>query len=157
MTTSGWCSTGKKTETQRSFTTRESRPDSHNALQPSCWGGADTYIPHSHVPQVKVAQLCGSYSPRNSSGQNSGIGSLSLLQGIFPTQGSNPGLLHCRRILYQLSHQPPTSPNPPRHGASEGLWPLPLLLLGPPNDSRHGLLGVDPGSLSCQLFPKLHE
>ena len=33
------------------------------------------------------------------------IGSLSLLQGIFPTQGSNPGLLHCRQILYQLSHQ----------------------------------------------------
>ena len=29
----------------------------------------------------------------------------SLLQGIFPTQGSNPGLLHCRQILYQLSHQ----------------------------------------------------
>jgi len=34
-----------------------------------------------------------------------GVGSLSLLQGIFPTQGSNPGLLHCRQILYQLSHQ----------------------------------------------------
>ena len=33
------------------------------------------------------------------------VGSLSLLQGIFPTQGSNSGLLHCRRILYQLSHQ----------------------------------------------------
>ena len=33
------------------------------------------------------------------------MGSLSLLQGIFSTQGSNPGLLHCRRILYQLSHQ----------------------------------------------------
>ena len=33
------------------------------------------------------------------------VGSLSLLQGIFPTQGSNPGLPHCRRILYQLSHQ----------------------------------------------------
>ena len=31
--------------------------------------------------------------------------SLSLLQGIFPTQGSNPGLLHCRQILYQLSHK----------------------------------------------------
>jgi len=30
---------------------------------------------------------------------------LSLLQGIFPTQGSNPGLPHCRRILYQLSHK----------------------------------------------------
>ena len=33
------------------------------------------------------------------------MGSLSLLQGIFPTQGSNPGLLHCSRILYQLSHK----------------------------------------------------
>ena len=45
------------------------------------------------------------YSPWNSPGPNTGEGSLSLLQGIFPTQGSNPGLLHCRRILYQLSHQ----------------------------------------------------
>ena len=44
-------------------------------------------------------------SPWNSPGQNTGVGSLSLLQGIFPTQGSNPGLPHCRRILYQLSHQ----------------------------------------------------
>ena len=33
------------------------------------------------------------------------VGSCSLLQGIFPTQGSNPGLPHCRQILYQLSHQ----------------------------------------------------
>ena len=39
----------------------------------------------------------------NSPGKNTGVGSLSLLQGIFPTQESNPGLLHCRRILYQLS------------------------------------------------------
>ena len=46
-----------------------------------------------------------SYSPWNSPGQNTGVGSLSLLQGIFPTQGSNPGLPHCRQILYQLSHQ----------------------------------------------------
>ena len=44
------------------------------------------------------------YSPWSSPGQNTGVGSLSLLQGIFPTQGSNPGLPHCRRILYQLSH-----------------------------------------------------
>ena len=41
------------------------------------------------------------YSP----GQNTGVGSLSLLQGIFPTQGLNPGLPHCRGILYQLSHK----------------------------------------------------
>jgi len=33
------------------------------------------------------------------------MGSLSLLQGIFPTLGSNPGLLHCKQILYQLSHK----------------------------------------------------
>ena len=44
-------------------------------------------------------------SPWNSPGQNPGVGSCSLLQGIFPTQGSNPGLPHCRRILYQLSHK----------------------------------------------------
>ena len=61
--------------------------------------------------KVKVAQSCPTlrshrlYSPWNSLGQNTGVGSLSLLQGIFPTQGSNPGLLHCRWILYQLSHQ----------------------------------------------------
>ena len=47
----------------------------------------------------------GLYSPWNSPGQNTGVGSLSLLQGIFPTQGSNPGLPHCRQILYQLSYQ----------------------------------------------------
>ena len=46
-----------------------------------------------------------SYSPWNFPGQNTGVGRLSLLQGIFPTQGSNLGLPHCRRILYQLSHQ----------------------------------------------------
>ena len=43
--------------------------------------------------------------PWNSPGQNIGVGSPSLLQGIFPTQGSNPGLLHCRQIVYQLSHK----------------------------------------------------
>ena len=37
--------------------------------------------------------------------KNTGVGSLSLLQGIFPTQGSNQGLLHCRWILYQPSTQ----------------------------------------------------
>ena len=47
----------------------------------------------------------GLYSPWNSPGQNTGVCSLSLLQGIFPTQGLNPDLPHCRRILYQLSHK----------------------------------------------------
>jgi len=40
-----------------------------------------------------------------SPGQNTGVGSLSLLQATFPTQGSNPGLPHYRIILYQLSHK----------------------------------------------------
>ena len=51
--------------------------------------------------KVHVAQWCPTeYSLRNSPGRNTGVGSLSLLQGIFPTPGSNPGLLHCRQILY---------------------------------------------------------
>ena len=44
-------------------------------------------------------------SPWNSPGQNTGVGSLSLLQGIFPTRGSNPGFPHCGRILYYLNHK----------------------------------------------------
>ena len=61
--------------------------------------------------KVKIAQshltLCDPMdcSPWNSPGQNTGMSSLSLLQGIFPTQGSNPGPLLCRWILYQLSHK----------------------------------------------------
>ena len=45
------------------------------------------------------------WPPWNSPGQNTGVGSFSLVQGIFQTQESNPGLPHCRRILYQLSHK----------------------------------------------------
>ena len=47
----------------------------------------------------------GPYSPWNSPGQNTAVGSLSLLQGIFPTKGLNSGLPHGRRIFYQLSLQ----------------------------------------------------
>ena len=43
----------------------------------------------------------------NSPCQNTAVGSLSFLQGTFPTQGSNPDLLHCRQIHYQLSHSKP--------------------------------------------------
>ena len=59
----------------------------------------------SHSVVSYSLQPHGLHSPWNSPGQNPGVGSLSLLQGIFPTQGSNPGLPHCRQILYQLSHQ----------------------------------------------------
>ena len=64
----------------------ESESESHSVV-------SDSFRPH------------GLYRPWNSPGQNTGVGSLSLLQGIFPTQGLNPGLLPCRWILYQLSHQ----------------------------------------------------
>ena len=52
----------------------------------------------------KSLQPHGLYSPWNSPAQNTGLGSLSLLQGIFPTQGLNTGLPHCRQILYQLRY-----------------------------------------------------
>ena len=62
---------------------------------------------------VDSVTLCGSrdYSPPGSSvhgdspGKNTGVGCHALFQGIFPTQGSNPGLPHCRWILYHLSHK----------------------------------------------------
>ena len=65
--------------------------------------------PHSESESCSVVSDSlwphGLYSPWNSPGQNTGVGSLSLLQGIFPTQGSNPGLPHWKKILYQLSHK----------------------------------------------------
>ena len=64
----------------------ESESESHSVV-------SDSLRPH------------GLYNAQNSPGQNTAVGSCSLLQGIFPTQESNPGIPHCRRILYQLSHQ----------------------------------------------------
>ena len=59
----------------------------------------------NHSVLFDSLQPHGLYIPWNSPGQNTGVGSLSLLQRIFPTQGWNPGLQHCRRILHQLSHK----------------------------------------------------
>ena len=53
-----------------------------------------------YIVKVKIAQSCLTLAT-----PWTGVGSLSLLQGIFPTQGSNPGLLHCMQIFYQLSHK----------------------------------------------------
>ena len=55
--------------------------------------------------KVDCLWLQGLYSPWDSLGKNTNMGSLSLLKGIFPTQGSNPGLPHRQQILYQLSHK----------------------------------------------------
>ena len=68
------------------------------------WSGAHSES-ESRSVESNSLQPHGPYSSWNSWGQNTGIDSCSLLQGIFPTQGSNPGLLHCRQILYQLSHK----------------------------------------------------
>ena len=81
--------TGQKTVSKETSEFRYHRwkwSESHSVVSDSLW-------PH------------GLYSPWNSPGQNTGVGSLFLLQGIFPTQGSNPGVPRCRQILYQLSHK----------------------------------------------------
>ena len=83
-------------------------------------------------------QAHGLYNPWNSPGQNTGVGSLSLLQGIFSIQGLNPGLPNCRRILYQVSHK-----GSPR--ISE--W------VAYPFSSRSSDPGID--SLSAELSGKL--
>ena len=70
-------------ETLRS---KKSEKESHSVVSNSLW-------PHKL------------YSPWYSPGQNTGVGSLSLLLGIFPTQGLNSGLPYFRQILYQLSHK----------------------------------------------------
>ena len=63
------------------------------------------YLCKSHSVMSNSLWPQGLYSPWNSPGQNTGVGGLSLLQGIFWIQASNPGLPHYRQILYQLSHR----------------------------------------------------
>ena len=85
--------------------------DKHNC--PTIWtfftttllGNLDESESESHSVVSDSWQPHGLYRPWNSPGQNTGVGSLFLLQRIFPTQGLNAGLLHCRWILYQLSHK----------------------------------------------------
>ena len=71
---------------------------SPTCTQPHVWDASHSVVSDS-------LWLLGLYGLWNSPGQNTGLGSLSLLQGIFPTQGLNQGLLHYRQILYQLSHK----------------------------------------------------
>ena len=63
----------------------------------SRWVMSDSLRPHG----LWLARLL---CPWNSPGKNTGVGCRALLQGIFPTQGWNPGLPHCCQILYCLSH-----------------------------------------------------
>ena len=140
-------------------------PSARSKLDTSCFPDSDYTSPlcvsapispqHIHIingylfltqmplPQgkVKVAQLCPTLcnsmdSPWNSPGQNTGVGSFFLLQGIFPTQGSNPGLPQCGRILSQLSHKEafliPTSQSDPTYLETLPHWvrvPFPVFLI----------------------------
>ena len=83
----------------------------------------------------------GLYSPWNSPGQSTGVGNLSLLQGIFPTQGLNPGLPHYRQILYQPSHKGPgIEPGSPALQVDS----LPTELSGKPLVPRPGIKPTPP-------------
>ena len=74
------------------------------------WSGLPC-LPPGDLPKPGIEPRCPALQadslPTETPGKpkNTGVGSLSLLHGIFPTQELNLGLLHCRRILYQLSYQ----------------------------------------------------
>ena len=71
--------------------------------RPEYWSGD---LPNTGVePRSPTLQADSSPAEPQGKAKNTEVGSLSLLQGIFPTQESNLGLLHCRRILQQLSYQ----------------------------------------------------
>ena len=80
-------------------------PKRVGTLPPCSTPGCTEFESESRSVVSNSLQPHGPYSAWDSPGQNTGVGSNSLLQGIFPTQGLNWGLLHCRQILYQLSHQ----------------------------------------------------
>ena len=85
------------------FPIQESNPSFLYCRQSLCWLAMRESLKWKWKSLSRVWLFATPYSPWNSPGQNIGVGSLSLLQGIFPTQGSNPGLLHCRWTLYQFS------------------------------------------------------
>ena len=93
----------------------------------------------------------GLYSPCpwNSPGQNTGVYSRSLLQEIFLTQGSSPGLLHCRQILYHLSHSLGSMRNV-NWAQGKDVWGA-LGLLIPCSAGRAGL--AQPAALWSSCFP----
>ena len=78
--------------------------------RPEYWSGEPSPspgdLPNPEIePRSPALQVDSLPSEPQGKPKNTGVGSLSLLQGIFPTQELSWGLLHCRRILYQLSYQ----------------------------------------------------
>ena len=69
-----------------------------------CWGCILYVYMYTLCIQYTICIYVYRCGPWDFPGKNTGMGCHFLLQGIFPTQGSNPGLLHCRQTLYRLSH-----------------------------------------------------
>ena len=89
--------------------TGEAVMNRYSPCSPECGDSLSFDVQYLSPPSESLSVVSDSlwphwlYSPWNSPGQNTGVGSFSLLQGIFPTQGSNTGLLHCTWILYHLN------------------------------------------------------
>ena len=99
-------------------------------------GSSESLQPHGLQP---AQLLC----PWDSPGKNTGVGCHFLLQEIFPTQGSNLGLPHCRQILYCLSHQ--GSPLKKVVVPDKSYWVCPELIL---STARLICKGGSPGGTS---------
>ena len=91
----------------------------------------------------------GSLVHGDSPGKNTGTGFHALLQGLFPTQGSNPGLPHCRQILYRLSHQG-------RNSLGMGIFVITNRPVSWPG-AWPGSQGAWPGSLERQRDSPTHQ
>ena len=92
------------------WTAAHQTPLSMGFSRQECWSGLPCPppedLPNSGIkPRSPTLQTDSLASEPPGKPENTGMGSLSLLQQIFPTQGSNLCLLHCRPILYQLSYQ----------------------------------------------------
>ena len=79
-------------------------PAPHNKTESPCTA-TKTQSSQIHSVVSRSLRPHGLYSQWNSPGPNTGVGTFPFSRGIFLTQGSNPGLPHCRQILYQLSHK----------------------------------------------------
>ena len=79
----------------------------HGAAKSQTWLSDWTELSQSVMPDSMTPRTVARQVPLSMDfpGKNTGVGCHSLLQGIFPTQESNPGLLNCRQILYWLSNQ----------------------------------------------------
>ena len=134
------------------------------------WMCTGIFVYLSKIKQAVVSNSLrphGLYSPWNSPGKNTGVGSHSLLQEIFPTQGSNPGLSHCRWILYQLSLQGSPNKQPSKWeltsvnlGRPRELWWATVWMPCPVEDSGHLApvqVGLGPQDFYMSLFNKKRQ